>query len=533
MLFSYFLASALTISAALGRSSGPEPRYVMYETEDSSIGKSEETAQIMDVNDRSSNLKYVMAIQSSSIWEEIKKRSLTLHRPQKLDGTVDENSPDDLTDQELAQLKQACHDGLKCVAVDQLIVLEQVKEPLVGGKVSVRTAITKITQVLTQYTTEYHEDVYQYEAVSESDDESKVYNSVTTIVEDNKELCRIDFTPPTEENNPKDVDGKSVPVAADNPRTINYNTINNYNINNGTLNSVTINTKPDLDVAIGVQTQIESENGSSDHHDDNADHQSMPPATVNSTPAIGNESDIKAPKNDVQDKPTSVDHPEYARSTSESKPMGQPLMITDGPSPLGGSAATATADTGTDNSGRGQKSQRSRPNATARTNSANTDEPAANNEIILKRGNGAHASDHAEKTTNDSANNNTIKMDNSSAGGNAGGENDSDSDIVSAGSHNANISRKGMVEDGILNNGNMKAKTFDTSNRNKGTIKGGNADRGIVSIGTTNNGPTNYGKVNSNTNNGNTPDMNNTDILRYVDNIDKMYSTILNEFAKN
>ncbi|XP_060868662.1 GATA zinc finger domain-containing protein 14-like [Metopolophium dirhodum] len=557
MLFTYLLASALAMSAVFGGPSGPPSRQITYAKEHKTIMQSDETAQVMAVGDRSSNLKFVLAIQSSKIWEEIKKRSLTINTSHGLDDEVIGKSPDDLTDEELAQLKQACHDGLKCVAVDQLLVLKQVKEQLGDGKVSVRMVITKITQVLTQYTTEYHEDVYQYEAVQQSDDQSKVYESVTTIVEDNKELCQIDLAPATEQsylNNddantistteqsyPKKDDGNTIPAAVNNKNTVNYNTFKNYNINNGTVNSATINIEPHSGVD-GDSSNHETPPVNSNAHGDTTDgptgHKSVINAAKNDAPhkrarpnyAQGSRT-AGRPATTTDDQPESASTP-IPILDDRRKPIDQPLlMITDGPSSRDDNVNGSAADIDTQNSDHGKRYRRSRPDGTGRRNSANTDEPAANNKIVSNRSNGNYASGRAGNTAADGVNNNTVELDNST-GSKAGGENDSDSDIVSAGSHNTHSSRKGLVEDGFLNNGNMKVKNVDNSNRNKGTVKGAKANNGIINVGTTNNGPVNYGTSKAYTNNGTSLDMDSHDIRQYVDNIDKMYSTILNEFAK-
>jgi len=90
-----------------------------------------------------------------------------------------------------------------------------------------------------------------------------------------------------------------------------------------------------------------------------------------------------------------------------------------------------------------------------------------------------------------------------------------------------------MVEDGILNNGNMKVTSTDNSNHNKNAIKNANANNGIINVGTTNNGSVNYGTSDSYINNGTMVDSDRYGIIQYVDNINKMYSKILNEFAKH
>lgn len=540
MLFAYLLASALAMSAVFGGPSGPPSRHISYEKEHQTIMRSDETAQVMAVGDRLSNLKFVMAIQSSTIWEEIKKRSLTINTSQGLDEEVAGKSPDDLTDQELAQLKQACHDGLKCVAVDQLLVLKQVTEQIGDGKVSVRMVITKITQVLTQYTTEYHEDVYQYEAVQQSDDQSKVFESVTTIVEDNKELCQIDLTPATVQSRPKNDGGNTIPAPVNNNNTVNYNTFKNYNINNGTVNNATINIKPHSgDSVDGDSSKHETPPVNSNAHGDTTDGPTGHKSVTNA--AKTDDRHKRARPNHAQGsqttgRPVTTTDDQHERASNpmriyRRKPIDQPLMITDGPSPRDGNGNGSAADIDTQNSGHGKRYRRSPPDGTGRRSSANTHEPAANNKIVSNRSNGKQSSGRTGNTTADGVSNNTVELDNS-MGSKAGGENDSDSDIVSAGSHNKHSSRKGLVEDGFLNNGNMKVKNVDNSNRNKGTVKGAKANNGIINVGTTNNGPVNYGTSKAYTNNGTTLDMDSHDIRQYVDDIDKMYSTILNEFAK-
>lgn len=294
MLFAFALTSALAVSAVLGRSSGPIPTHLTFVKEERIQGHLDETAEIVDVHDRSSNLKYVMAIQSSGIWTDIKKRSLTIKTGQPLDDELIGKSPVDLSDGELARLKQACHDGLKCVAVDQLLVLKQVRESQADGKLSVRTVITKITQVITRYTNEYHKDVYQYEPVTQSDDPSKVYESVTNIVEDNKELCQIDYDASVivdDKSLPKNDDGEAVGGAvANNNTSVNYNSIENLNVNDGTVNSATIEKEPSDTITIYESSPESKDRRTDDRSDPDMVIVIAPkpkPPTVTEIPKIG------------------------------------------------------------------------------------------------------------------------------------------------------------------------------------------------------------------------------------------------------
>ncbi|XP_060834358.1 uncharacterized protein LOC132917579 [Rhopalosiphum padi] len=487
MLFAFMLASTLAASAVLGRSSGPTPTRVTYMQEEQIQGQIDESAQVVAVGDRSSNLKFVMAIQSSSIWTDVKQRSLTINSTQRLDDATAEKSPNDLSDKELAKLKQACHDGLKCVAVDQLLVLKQVREPLGDGNTSVRMAITKITQVITKYTTEYHEDVYQYEEVTQSDDPSKVYESVTTIVEDNKELCQIDLVPDKREKNTTDVQKTverqthpSAAVVIDNNNTVDYDTTNNYNINDGTVNSATINKEP-----FGKTTIVES-----------------PEPGPDGRPDTGRMVIVIAPRAE----PATAD----GGNIKNRSPNGLPAekASTDN--------RTVTDDDGAHKRVRQQRPRNSGTSADRRSLPAST----ADDDRRTSAGRPDTAGGSADANRSVKKNNATVK--------NEGRKTESDTDVVSAGSDDRASVRKGYVSNGTLNNGNMVEYDINNGTVNTGRIDGSTADKGIISVGTVNNGPVNYGTSNTHTNNGNrVTGHGNDDVRKYLSSIEKMYSTIL------
>jgi len=181
---------------------------ITYEEEELQQVENEQKVMLLAVGDRSSNLKFMLAIQNSEIWTDIKKRSLTIKTQRKLNDAIDGKSLNELSDQELADLKRVYHDGLKCVAVDQIMVLKEVKQQLEGGKVSLHTVISKITHVITDKMTEYHEDIYQYDQIR-SGNQSNVYESMTAIVEENKELCQIDSSV-TNKSRPKTIHNKAI-----------------------------------------------------------------------------------------------------------------------------------------------------------------------------------------------------------------------------------------------------------------------------------------------------------------------------------
>lgn len=212
---------------------------------------------------RTSDLRYVTAIQRSAVWSEIKKRSVTVSGSGGGGGVLDK-SPETLSDAELAQLKRLCHDGLKCIAVEQLYVIKTVKRQIVvgggdedGTTAAVRTVITKITKVITNYTTEYHKDTYEYTEVTESSDPSAVYESVTNIIEDNRELCGVNADGDDDDgtgaatalllatlvggggpNNAAAAGRPNDPAAAGPVSFVNLGTINHYNVNDGAINNV-------------------------------------------------------------------------------------------------------------------------------------------------------------------------------------------------------------------------------------------------------------------------------------------------------
>lgn len=530
MLFAFMLVSALAVSTVLGRASDPTPSQATFVVEERIQGLTDRTEKFVDVEDRSSNLQYVMAIQSSTVWSDVKKRLVTINTGQGLNDSVVEKSPNDMSDQELAQLKQACHDGLKCVAIEQLLVLYQAKEQLSDGSTSVRTAITKITEVFTQYTHEYHEDVYEYETVTESDDPSKVYESVTTIVQDNKELCQIDGMPTTVKNEdlPKNISGSTdntqPPMVVNNNTTVNFNKIENLNVNEGTINNayVDIETPPEVDT-IDVTITPDSPAGNEPENRSpvvDANRQPTAPTTADtSAQAAGDGSVVKSVENGAGHKLSQQNSDRGTLDYDRQQPM-----ITDGP-------ASVPADT--DNSAGRREARLPRTNETGQTHGGTRAvEPVTNNTASVSNVSGGNSDSSRDAgETADDVNRNVASVKNSHADGGFG-ENDSDADIVSAGSHNQEDVKKGLVEDGYFNNGNMKVKNYDRSNRNKGTIKDSNADNGIINVGTVNNGPVNYGTSNIFTNDGTIAKINDFDIQKYATSIDKMYSAILEKLAK-
>jgi len=372
-------------------------------------------------------------------------------------------------------------------------------------------------------------------------------------VEDNKELCQIDLTPATEQSRPKNDGGNTIPATVNNNSTVNYNTIENYNINNGTVNSATINTEPsgiitveespepgtqgnngsDSNLVIAIVPETETADGYTKKRsaDDRLPTERTTITTGTETEGlpvdkalINDDSQKRARKNHARGSGTSDkyyepdtitdDHPrKYARSENDKRaPAGQQLMITDGPSPHDG--------VGNDNGSRGQKARRPWPKLTrGRTDDEDNKNVSAHRSADTNSNNHDHG--HSDRVEN-----NNVSLKNGIENGQTG-KSDCDHDIVSAGSSNTGTVRKGYVEDGTLNNGNMVQYNVNNGTINKGEISGSNADKGIISVGTVNNGPVNYGTSDTYANNGKQVAMDSNDVLRYLSNIDKMYSTIL------
>lgn len=465
---------------ALGHLSNSTPMEVSYEDltvqrkseQMEALVGTEESSPSNDGGGRSSNLKYVKAIQNSSIWEEVKKRSLTIRT--RVDGKIISKAPETLTDEELLQLKQACHDGLKCVAVDQLLVLKRVEVASEDGKKAVKLAITKITKVITAYTTEYHEDTYQYAEVAESDDPSKVYQSVTTIVEDNRELCMIDVPVSSDGKScSKDDknDGDSTDTADDDTDPKNR-TVNQYNINYGTINTANINVQPN---------------------------------------------DEKT-TDDTDSKPIVRDQ---STSTDDDKSSPKPRVIVVRLSPDGSADETTPKNSdpvhGLQNPGAQQCKCADKVAVKTGTESHPPPSPSADSSTSAKKSKPAVAGD---KTKNP-PNKHFVGVKNEKVDG------DTSVGIASAGALNKNSSKKGYVEDGSLNNGNMKVYNVNNGMINKGIVNRSKADGGVISVGTVNTGPNNYGSADTYTNNGTQATMNSYDVQQFATTIDKMYSAIL------
>lgn len=485
----YVQLAALAVSAAYGRTvesqvvpqpePQPEPQMVIaYEELD--MKRLDETVEATigdggssNGDDRSTNMNFVLAVKSSSIWNEVKKRSLTIKTC--VNDELVEKSPDAMSDAELARLKQACHDGLKCVVVDQLQVTQMVKQRIANGNTAVRIAITRITKVLSEYTHEYHEDTYQYEAVTEADDSDKLYQSVTTIVEDNKELCQIaPAAPATPPATP------ATPPAADNGEAGGNNTtINNYNTNYGTINSATVHVAADpaaKPTVVAIDTsELAPGNGA--------------PEARGDAPQTATETRRDAPQTATEtrrDAGSQTDHSLFSDNAEDST-----IIVTfmpessteDGtPGARGGAPQTGTGSQG----------------------------------VASQTGTGTQGGDGG------------IHLNNGRNG--VGAENDTDLDIAATGSQNVNTVRKGYVEDGSLNNGEMKVYNLNRGFINKGVV---NKDAGTPSsivVGNVNNGPVNTGSISGKGDNRLEFDTKNIDVKQFTTAIDKMYLAMKNGF---
>jgi len=356
---------------------------------------------------------------------------------------------------------------------------------------------------------------------------------VTTIVQDNKELCQIDVTPTTIKNkglpkNSGDYGGSSSvdtkpPMVVNNNTIVNFNKIENLNVNEGTINQANVEIPTPVDI---IDFTISSDNPSKNEPENrspavDADRQPIASTTADtSAQTADDESVVKSVKN-------GAGHELAQRNRDRGTPDldRQQLKITDSP-------ASVPADT--DNGARRRQACRPRLDVTAQKNDgAPAVEPVTNNIASVSNVNDGNSdSSGYDVETADGVDGNTASVKNSHAGDGLG-ENDSDADIVSAGNHNKEDVKKGMVEDGYFNNGNMKVENFDYSNRNKGTIKNSNTSDGIINVGTVNNGPVNYGTSKTFTNDGTIAKFNDFDIQKYVTSVDKMFSEILEKFAKN
>lgn len=495
MFVTYVLASILAVSSVLG---GPNrvdlPQMELSykslnvqreEKEMSATMGMEPSAVNNEANDdRSSNLKFVATIQKSSIWNEIKDKTLTIKT--QVDGKMIERDPKSLSDQELYQLKKACHDGLKCVAVDQLIVLKTVKEPSTddGNSEVVRTAITKITKVITDYTTEYHEDKYQYSEVTESDDPSKVYQSVITILEDNRELCKIDAVSIESSAANNDTMKISEPVdatgASKNNIVRNYGTIDNYYVNKDTVNVANINILPSDDEKTNKNVSKPGASANSDDRSKNINQEKSVQGKENTpSSAILNNADPKN-SNATRETAKSVDQTNNKRS----KPLGgeqnadqdenaKDSKTTVDSSPVVSSDAKAPAE-----------------NTNSRTNSVNMNNPGGAGKSSL--------------TT----------------------------DITSSGSSSKQDVKKGYVLKGMLNNGGMQQYNQNHGVVTEGEISNVNANNGTISIGTINQGPVTYSTNNDNSSNKKVLELNNLDVDQFAKQIVQTYSRMLSDFSK-
>lgn len=532
--------------------------------------KSDASLVVLKQTDRESNLKFVMAIQNLCFWTQIKKRSLMIYTEPKAESVINK-SLNSLSDQELLKLKQMCQDGLKCIAVDHLIVLtQQFMQMTDDSKTLVRTAITKITKVLTQYTSEYHEDTYQYEEVTDKDDTTKVYSCVTKILKDNEELCLVKSNNFVSSNvssysstnsnaymtacgsinkisdgssnkdsgsisnkdpdsslnknsDDKSYDNSDESVRNDKANTViinegdlNFGKINNFSVNNGTMNSATIK----LD--------------SSETSDDN---NKLPNVLIganleHSTPALDNTS---TSQNDTQnDDGSSQDKCAQTNSSPET------VVPADSYFNQIESSENVKEET-QDHINRSE--YRTIGCQTDIQNHDSTNPNITSNNVDGDLSSTSDKSDATINTTDNSANNtNTSQkakkpINNFAILNNANdsilSKNDQSCDMVSEGHHNNSSIVKGCVDDGDLNNGLMQSVKLNRGVKNNGLVTKAKAKHSIMNVGTVNNGPSNYGTINGLTNKGNFMWTDNNEFQQFLSNINNVYSTMLFNLAEN
>lgn len=462
------ISTTLVVLMVFSRLANSVPMQLMFENVDVQNEHEISKMGIAVLDDRSSNLKYVLAIQSSSIWSAIKQKTLKITTLPQL-GDISEKSLDQLTDQELLTLKKACHDGLKCVAVDQLLVLQTIMEPMVNGKMLVRTAITKITKVISEFTTEYHQDSYEYEEVQESDDELKIHEAVTTIVNDNIELCQVGIDTADDTKKSTNGNASSSDTKPDKNLTVNFGTINNYNINEGTINSVDVRPSDETNNKKWSSLQCTKKDGT--------------PEPIYLITVDPKSADLK-----LETRHSELQDEDYQNNNVRRKvDNGKHGVICD-------SAHTSPKTVGPSN-------------MSNHTNAKDVPKTGAND-------------------ANDLENNNNVFLSNKGDGGHIDCGCNADVDVVGKGLYNEGNSRKGHVTEGTINNGNMKEYNINKGSINQGTINKSDANGGIINVGTVNNGPTNYGTYNTQ------EDSDSPKIQEYLASIEQMYSEVLNRLNK-
>jgi len=327
---------------------------------------------------------------------------------------------------------------------------------------------------------------------------------VTTIVEDNKELCQIDLGSPSFDDhseNTKIDNASTVPVNKDIP---NHSTINNNNINDGTINDATINVLPSDQTA-------------------NEDSTSGPEISDKVIPDVRIIYAI-----DPHDGSTNKDVPAATRNQisgiqvdvgqQDKSPTNNDTIAKDDDSVSADKLAVINVTSTPDGSYVIDASNNNTFNFVNTDGSSNANTPAS---VVGGK------PENTENVGNRDAELKNVNLDNVE-------ESSTKSDLVASNSFNKNSTKNEYGEKkGTLNN--VKYKTYNINNGviNTGVIKAADAANGIISVGTVNNGPTNYGTINKLTKNGTDVTKNHININQFITNIDYIYSTILKKFDEN
>lgn len=192
MLFAYLLALIIIVSTVIATPT------VSIKRPFQNVENTIENTDPSNDNDRTKNVEFLQLIRHSNedTWSQIKKYSLTINNNKPELNELFNKSPEDLSDQQLDQFTKICYDGFMCMTVDKLVLLKSESESIMDKdkNMSITIIFKKIIKVVNIISIKFGKGTRTYQEANENDDNSKIYKSVTAILQDYEKLCSVNVS---------------------------------------------------------------------------------------------------------------------------------------------------------------------------------------------------------------------------------------------------------------------------------------------------------------------------------------------------
>lgn len=137
--------------------------------------------------------QYVNAIKNSTIWNEVKKKIVTVEGPEQIAEylTKFEDEPmENWTENMLEIIKDVCDQSITCMVVDHLVTISRYIQTNEQGLQTMRTVVTKVSNLLSEHSKSYAKSIVQFDSPIDTRNTDTVVKSIMNIVQDNSKICK-------------------------------------------------------------------------------------------------------------------------------------------------------------------------------------------------------------------------------------------------------------------------------------------------------------------------------------------------------